>query len=70
MKVKFSKSLFDILGTNDGLLILLTKVMLLTNNTNIQLQIMDSGVHELPEEGKETQEEDKPDDTKKGKNNC
>ena len=59
--------MFDVLGTNDGLLIL-TKVMLLTNNPNNQLEIMDSQEQEVHNEGKEPQEEDKTENTKKGKN--
>ena len=58
--------MFDVLGTNDGLLIL-TKVMLLTNNPNNQLQIMDSQDQEVRDERQEPQEEDNPDNTKKGK---
>ena len=58
--------MFDVLGTNDGLLIL-TKVMLLTNNPNNQLQIMDSQDQEVRDERQEPQEEDTPDNTKKGK---
>ena len=42
--------------------------MLLTNNPNNQLEIMDSQEQEVRNEGKEPQEEDKTENTKKGKN--
>ena len=60
--------MFDVLGTNDGLLIL-TKVMLLTNNPTTQLEIMDSEEQEVHDEKKEPQEEDDPENAKKGKHN-
>ena len=48
-------------------MLILAKVMLLTNNPTIQLEIMDSHDQEVHEEKKEPQEEDNPENEKKGK---
>ena len=50
-------------------MLILSKVMLLTNNPTTQLEIMDSEEQEVHDEKKEPQEEDDPENAKKGKHN-